>query len=163
MTLNAGVWIDGEHAVIVLLSEPEPEIIKLTAATAAEQSKSAAGGRTGTAFTKNDFVAEDRLKRKSAARRKRLFGDVVAALDGVERLLVVGPGVAKNEFHKTLTSKKGKLTAVELQTSDKLTDRGLAAHVRKFFKVNASDSTTKRPTTRKKSLTRRSSAARSKV
>ena len=47
--------------------------------------------------------------------------------------LIVGPGEAKGEFMKRLKSKKLRSRIVELETTDKMTDRQLAAKVDEHF------------------------------
>ena len=132
MASKAGVWIDHKQATIVLLSDAGQEIKKIVFDIGQPVHKTG-DGRSKNTFTRNDFVAEDKLERKVASDRKDYYGDVLAALRGVSTLLILGPGEAKGELGKLIQSKKVRGMAVESETADKMTDRQLTAKVSQHF------------------------------
>lgn len=133
MATKAGVWIDHKQASIVLLSDAGREIKKVVFDIGQPIYKTG-GGRSKNTFTRNDFVADDKLQRKVASDRKDYYGDVLAALQGVSSVLILGPGEAKGELGKLIQSKKVRGMAVESETADKMTDRQLTAKVSQHFK-----------------------------
>lgn len=149
MTTKAGVWIDHKRATVVLISDAGREVKKI-AFDIGQTIYTAGGGRSKNTFTKNDFVAEDKLERKVASDRKDYYADVLAALRGVSAVLILGPGEAKGELGKQIQAKKVRGLAVELETADKMTDRQLAAKVSQHF-APATDRKSKAPQKPKKS------------
>jgi stalled ribosome rescue protein Dom34 len=132
MATNAGIWIDHKQATVVLLTDGGQEIRKFKSGL--EQSKRPAGTRKkGTQYTPNDFIAEDKRERKIEGEHHRFYDDVIACIRGAKAVLVVGPGEAKGEFSKHIKNKKVRGVTVELETTDKLTDRQLAAKVSEHF------------------------------
>lgn len=63
------------------------------------------------------------------------FGQVAAALQGASEVLVLGPGVAKDEFVKHLRVRvpavAGRIVGTE--TADRITDNQIVAHARAYF------------------------------
>lgn len=57
----------------------------------------------------------------------------LASVRYAEAILILGPGEAKGEFKKRVTLKKLRGHLVELETTDKTTDRQIAANVRRHF------------------------------
>jgi hypothetical protein len=134
MKNSAGVWVDHKNAKVAYLDDAKKTVSKYSI-EADEAGKTVAAKRAKAAYTPNDFVAEDRLERKQAALRKKLYDQVIADLQNIESVLIVGPGDAKLEFQKRLRSKKLRTIVVKTEATDKMTDRQLIAYVRTFFKA----------------------------
>jgi stalled ribosome rescue protein Dom34 len=128
MPISAGVWIDHKQAIVVLVRDTGIEIKKIISGI-----DRPVRTRSHNPYTPNDFVAEDRLERKFDSHLKKFYEQVIACLQGSEALLILGPGEAKGEFHKSLKSKKPRGLVIELETADKMTDRQLAAKVAQHF------------------------------
>jgi hypothetical protein len=143
MPIRAGVWIDHKQAIVVLVSDAGKEIKKITSGI-----ERPVRTRSHNAYTPNDFVAEDRLERRFDSRLKKFYEQVIACLQGTGALLILGPGEAKGEFHKSLKSKKLRGLIVEVKTAGKMTDRQLTATVTQHFATipaKNSDSSKKMP------------------
>ena len=132
MATKAGVWIDHEQAIVVLVTEAGNKIKKI-AFDIGQPVRSARSLRPKNKFTPNDYIAEDRLGRKVENDRKDYFDEVIKSLQGVAAILILGPGEAKGEFVKRINSKKLFGGIVELETTDRMTDRQLAAKVAEHF------------------------------
>ena len=132
---KAGVWIDHKQAIVVLLTDQGQETKKI-AMDVGPAVRLAGSSSTKNKYRPNDFVAEDTLERKVENDRKDYYDDVLAALQGVEVLLILGPGEAKGEFRKRISSKKLRGLVIELETADKMTDRQLVAKVQQYFSAN---------------------------
>ncbi|HTN73713.1 MAG TPA: hypothetical protein VL096_00645 [Pirellulaceae bacterium] len=132
MVMKAGVWIDHKQAIVVLVTNAGQEIKKIdfdNAKPGSPAGKSLPAKR----YTRNDFVAEDKLERKLLADRKSYYDDVLAAIQGAESLLLLGPAEAKGELGKRLKAKKITGIAVTVEAAEKMTDRQLVAKVQKHF------------------------------
>jgi hypothetical protein len=151
MATKAGVWIDHKQATVVLMGDDGPEIKKIVFDIGQPIHKTG-GGRSKNTYTRNDFVADDKLERKLASDRKDYYGDVLAALRGVSSVLIVGPGEAKGELRKQIQAKKVRGLAVELETADKMTDRQLATKVSEHFAAAAGKSVAAKKTAKKKAV-----------
>jgi stalled ribosome rescue protein Dom34 len=132
MATTAGVWIDHEQAIVVLIMDAGQEIKKFKS-SGEQPARPAGGSRSKNKYTPNDFIAEDKRERKLVGNRKKVFEEVLACIRDAASLLILGPGEAKGEFSKYIKAKKlGGLT-VELETTDKMTDRQLVAKVSQHF------------------------------
>jgi stalled ribosome rescue protein Dom34 len=134
MAAKAGVWIDHKQAFVVLLTDAGQEI--KTVQSGIEAPGKSAGSNSTSKYTPNDFVAEDRLERKVVSHRKKYFDDVAACIRGAEAVLILGPGEAKGEFSKHIQGKKIR-GVVEVETTDKMTARQLAAKVTQHFATSS--------------------------
>jgi hypothetical protein len=132
MATKAGVWIDHRQALVVLITDAGQEIKKFQAVPEL-RAQPAGSSRSKNKYTPNDFVAEDTRERRLVAERKKVFEEVLACIRGADGLLILGPGEAKGEFQKHILAKKLRGLAVELVTTDKLSDRQLAAKVSAHF------------------------------
>ena len=160
MATKAGVWIDHRQAIVVLVTD-EGKQIKRISSGIERPVRSSGNSRSKHKYTKNDFVAEDRLERKLMTHLKKFFDEVIACVRDAEAMLIVGPGEAKGEFIKRLKTKELRGRIVELETTDKMTDRQLAAKVDEHFaKITANKSATPKATT--KNATKSTSGKRTK-
>ena len=134
MAAQAGVWIDYKQAIVVLLKNAGSDVKKIAFDIGQPMPRTSSSGRRSK-FTPNDFVAEDKLERKTEMDRNNYFDEVIALLRGADAILILGPGQAKGEFHKRIQSKKLLRGSVELKTVDKMTDRQIAAKVAEHFQA----------------------------
>jgi hypothetical protein len=132
MTVNAGIWIDHHKAVILLITEAG-ENMRQVLSDDNKEPQAACGARAKSAYTRNDFVAEDKLERKAESHLNKYYDDVIACLHNADSIWILGPGEAKGELKKRIESKKlrGKIARVE--TVDKMTDHEIAEHVRQLL------------------------------
>ena len=132
MATKAGVWIDHKQAIVVLLTDAGQEIKKI-AFDIGQPVQTKGQSPPKNKFTRNDYVPEDRLERKTASDRQDYYDDVIAGIQGADALLILGPGEAKGELGKRIAAKKVRGVAVAFETADKMTDRQLVAKVQQSF------------------------------
>jgi hypothetical protein len=132
MAAKAGVWIDHQQAIVVLITDNGPKIKKVNS-VAQQTVRSKGSSRAKKKYTPNDFIAEDRQERKLASDRKKYYDEVLACIRGANSLLILGPGQAKGELSKQVTAKKLRGLAVEVETADRMSDRQIAAKVSEHF------------------------------
>jgi hypothetical protein len=146
------VWIDHAQAIVVLLTDAGTEIKKIKS-DLEKRPRATGRAKSATPYTKNDFLAEDRRGHKIEDHQKKYYNEVIACLRGAAALLILGPGEAKGEFSKRIKSEKLRVGIVELETTDKMTDRQIAAKVAEHFaSVNANRAAASRKATKRKAV-----------
>jgi stalled ribosome rescue protein Dom34 len=123
---QAGVWIDHRKAVIVLLSDAGEQVQVLDSDM--EKHVRFTGGRAS-----EDGDTEDTRDRQFELHLNRFYDRVITVLRQADRILIFGPGEAKNELHKRLAQKGLKERLLPPESADKLTDAQVAAKVRRHF------------------------------
>ena len=129
---NAGVWIDHRKAVIVVVSASTVHTVVVTSKVEKHPERSGDSPLKGP-YEALQVAADDRRQRALTGALNIYYDAVVAALGSSESQILFGPGEAKLELRKRL-AKKGlgrRIAAVE--TTDKLTDKQVVAHVRAYF------------------------------
>ena len=140
MTTTAGLWIDHRKAVIVIVSAKGEETMEIKS-NVDKQPGRFAGVRSTAPYESQLVKADDRLERKLTGHLNQYYAKVMASIHDADAILVFGPGEAKGELKKRLDRAKigGHITVME--TTDKLTDRQIAAKARKYFhKENSTQS-----------------------
>jgi stalled ribosome rescue protein Dom34 len=132
MNTTAGLWIDHREAVIAIVSAKGEETIKIKS-NVDKQPGRFAGVRSTARYESQLVKADDRLERKLTGHLNPYYAKVIAAIHDTDAILIFGPGEAKGELQKHLEREKvgGHITVME--TTDKLTDRQIAAKARKYF------------------------------
>ena len=135
MTRRFGLWIDHKQAVIVMLGEQAESISKIKSGVERHIRY------RGATHPKSPYSAQyqqgdDQLDNQYTVHINKYYADIITQLRGAEALLIFGPGEAKSELKKRLSREKGYTRSIEIETADKMTDRQIAAEVRKRFGVN---------------------------
>lgn len=134
MTTNAGIWIDHKQAILVLVTDAGQKTKKFVIKT--QPSVRTAASHLKHKYTPNDFIAEDSRERRLVADRKQVHDKVLAPIRGAKAVLIFGPGEAKGELSKYIKSKKLRCT-IELETTDKMTERQVAFKVQRHFATSS--------------------------
>ena len=133
MSRMAGVWIDRERAVIVVLADERTEVTRVASGVRGRVRLSG-GSRSKTPYGPQDVADERSRGRKRSQEFARFFERVIDRIQDVERIIVFGPGEAKHELAKALVRSKrlaGKLVGIE--PADKMTEPQIVARVRSFY------------------------------
>jgi len=132
MRTKVGLWIDHRKAIIVAVTDKGEEIT-LIISKAEKQLR-----RSGDSPLRGSF--ESRKVPKSDSRQKTFSGHlniyydaVMACIRDADFILIFGPGEAKDELKKRLKRNNLGGRIVGIETVDKMTDRQIAAKVRKYF------------------------------
>ena len=132
MTTKVGLWIDHRKAIIVAVTDKGEEE-RLIISKVQKQLR-----RSGDSPLKGPYeslqVPADDSRQKSFTGQLNIYYDaVIASIRDAESILIFGPGEAKGELKKRLEKSNlgGRIVGVE--TSDKMTDRQVAAKVRQYF------------------------------
>jgi stalled ribosome rescue protein Dom34 len=124
MKSNVGLWIDHRKAVIVSLTDKVEKIRRIISDM--EKHVRFSGGAKKTS-------AEDQRDRRFAGHLHKYYEKVVSCIRDAGSILILGPGEAKVEFKTRLESEALGGRVVGIETVDKMTDRQIAAKVRKHF------------------------------
>jgi hypothetical protein len=132
MGTRVGLWIDHRKAIIVAVTDTGDE----TALIISHVQKQLR--RTGDSPLKGPYEAQ--MVPADDSRQKAYSGDlsiyynaVIASIGDAEAISIFGPGEAKGELREHLERKKLGGRIVSVETVDKMTDRQIAAKVRRQF------------------------------
>jgi hypothetical protein len=132
MAKELGVWIDHKNAVIVNARDEAGEILRIESKME-KHVRYKEGARPKTAYGSQHYPAEDTQDRKYSEHLNKYYGRVIALLRDSDSILIIGPGEAKFELKKRLDHEELHTHVVGIETADKMTDRQLAAMVRKYY------------------------------
>ncbi|HSO12375.1 MAG TPA: hypothetical protein VLT51_08365 [Anaerolineales bacterium] len=134
MDRNVGVWIDHKQAYLIWYKEGRVEMIPSNI----EPPEHFSGGTQlgGKLNQKGDMELHhnDRYR----LQLHKYYQQVIASIKDVNSIFIMGPGEAKVEFEKILKRQKAmQKRLLKVETADKMTKNQMIAHVRKFYKSQA--------------------------
>jgi stalled ribosome rescue protein Dom34 len=77
--------------------------------------------------------AEDQVDRRFTGHLNKYYDSVIACMREADSILILGPGEAKGELEQRLKKESFGERIVGIETVDKMTDRQIAARVRRRF------------------------------
>jgi len=132
MKKQIGLWIDHQKAILVILENDKQEVKRIDS-DLEKHTRFRGGAGTRTPYSPQSFIAETRVDRRYQIHLHKYYEQVISAVDGAERLFVLGNGEAKHEFEKQIKQAHRRVPRMHIETADKMTDRQIAAKVRKYF------------------------------
>jgi hypothetical protein len=133
MGTKVGLWIDHRKALIVAVTDKGEEI-RLVISKIDKQPGRSGGIRSTTSYAAQQVPADDSRERKFTGHLNIYYNAVIASIRDAESILILGPGEAKGELKKRLQRNKLAGRIVGIETIDRMTDRQIAAKVRRYFK-----------------------------
>ena len=136
MNQKMGIWIDHKKAVIVSASEDGVTARTLESGIGPHAHYS---GRAGsqTSDGPHEGGGEKKYERRYDEHLDRYYDEVITQLGQPEAVLIFGPGEAKLQLKERLSrSKSLSEHAVEIETTDKLTDPQIVAKVKEHFGID---------------------------
>lgn len=127
MKKRAGVWIDRRKAVVVTVAGGGEETKQIQSNLEKRVRNPSEHARS------TDDGPEDQSDRVFARQLGRYYDKVIARIGAAESVLIFGPGQAKAELRKRLETKSPRGRTIVLETIAKMTDRQIAAKVRRHF------------------------------
>ena len=140
----AGLWIDRKKAVIVVATDKGDEV-RVIVSNVDKQLGRSEGVRSTTTYEPQLVPADDRRERRLTGQLNIYYDSVVACIQGVEEVLLFGPGEAKGELKKRIVRSRSGIRIVGVEVADKMTDRQVSAKVRHYFEKDAGQPTGARP------------------
>jgi hypothetical protein len=132
MSRQIGLWIDHKGAVILTISEHGENIQKIESGIEKHIHYRGAT-RPHTPYSAQYQQGDDQLDNQFIEHLNKFYGKVVGILRGADSILIFGPGEAKSELKKRILRDKHCVRNIRIETADKMTDRQIAAKVRKHF------------------------------
>jgi stalled ribosome rescue protein Dom34 len=132
MAKKIGLWIDHKRAVLVILDKQGERIWQIESGLK-KRVRYRGAPRPKTPYSAQYKQGDDQLDKQFMQHLNQYYKKVVAQVRGAESILVFGPGEAKFELEKYITHAKGGIRNVRVEKADKMTDRQIAAKVRKYF------------------------------
>ena len=132
MKKEVGLWVDRRKAVIVAITDKAEET-KVIISKVEKQLRRSGGSPLKGPHEASQVPADDSRERSFMGHLNIYYDAVIACIRDAEAILILGPGEAKGELKKRLESQElgGRIVGVE--TVDKMTDRQIAAKVRRRF------------------------------
>ena len=132
MKTTVGLWIDHREAVMVFIS-PQGEVTKEIRSDAEKHSGRIDGVRSKTSYEAQQVPADDRRQSSFTGHLNSYYDEIIACIREAESILIFGPGEAKDELKKRIEKYQPSKRIVAVETVDKMTERQIAAKVRKYF------------------------------
>ena len=134
MKREVGLWIDHRKTVMVTI-ENEVEVVREIRSNMEKHVRFTSGAPSKSIKGIQGSTAEDVRDRQFGNQLNSYYDDVIACLRGAESIQIFGPGEAKGELETRLEKEGLKGRIIEIETVDKMTDRQIAAKIRKYFQI----------------------------
>ena len=132
MRTRVGVWIDHRKASIVAVTDEGEEIGLIISKVETQLRRSGDSPLKGP-YDPLQVPADDSRQRTLTGHLNIYYDAVVASIRDAESILIFGPGEAKDELKARLERHSLGGRVVGIEAADKMTDRQIAAKVRKRF------------------------------
>jgi len=132
---EAGLWVDHREALIVVLSKTGEETKRIQSNV--QQQLRRTGEPSVGRFEYQEVPADDSRQRAYSGYLVRYYDEIVAYLRDAGAVLIFGPGEAKGELKKRFEMEKTGAHIVTMETTDKMTEPQIVAHIRHHFELEA--------------------------
>jgi hypothetical protein len=132
MTTNVGLWIDHRKAIVIASTEKGEEM-GLVISSIEKQTRRSPGSHHTGPYEPQQVPADDSRQRAFTGHLNIYYDAVIASIRDAQSILIFGPGEAKGELKKRLERIGLGERIKGVETVDKMTDRQIAAKVRKHF------------------------------
>ena len=132
MKTKAGLWIDHRQAIVVIVSATGEEIKQISSQAEKQLRRTGSTPLQGS-FEAQKVPADAKQQRIYSAQLNTFYDEVIDCIRDAESILIIGPGVAKDELKARLEEKKLGDRVTSVETADNMTDPQLAAKVRQHF------------------------------
>ena len=132
MKAKVGLWIDHRKAIVVAVTDKGEEI-GLVISAIEKQARRSQSSRHRGPYEPQQVPADDSRQKAFTGHLNIYYDAVIASIRDAESILIFGPGEAKGELKKRLERIDLGGRIVRVETVDKMTDRQIAAKVRRYF------------------------------
>jgi hypothetical protein len=132
MKTKVGLWIDHRKAIITAVTDKGEEM-GLVISKAEKQLRRSGDSPLEGSFEPSQVPASNRRQRALTGNLNIYYDAVIASIRDAEAVLIFGPGDAKGELKKRLKKNNLSGRVAGIETVDRMTDRQIAAKVRKYF------------------------------
>jgi len=132
MRTKVGLWIDHRKAIVVAVTDKGEEIGLIISKVEKQLRRSGDSPLKGP-YEPKQVPAEHSRQRTLTGHLNIYYDAVIASIRDAESILIFGPGEAKDELRTRLERNDLGSRIAGVETVDKMTDRQIAAKVRKHF------------------------------
>jgi hypothetical protein len=132
MKKYVGLWIDHRKARVVAVTDRGEEVGLIISKVERQLRRSGDSPLKGP-YDPRQRASEDSRQRAFRGHLNMYYDAVIASLRDADAIWIFGPGVAKEELQTRLKAQRLAKRIVGLETVDKMTDRQIAAKVRRHF------------------------------
>ena len=134
----AGIWLDHRKAVIVTITD-DGETIERVESNVERKVRLSGGSRTGkTPYGPQQVAVDGKQEARIERQLRRYYQEIIRKVQDANEILIFGPGEAKTEIKKELQKSRELVQKkLSVEPADKMTERQIAARVKKFFAVVA--------------------------
>jgi hypothetical protein len=131
--VRVGIWIDHGKAILVTLGNETQTIDRIESGVEGHFRLSG-GWRTRSPYGPQAVVSDRKPDERRRHQFHAYFAKLVALLRGADEIYIFGPGDAPKMFANEIAKSKRLAARVSaVARADKMTDRQVAAQVKKFF------------------------------
>ncbi len=134
MLKRIGLWIDHKKSLMVILEEKK-ENIQTIESGVGKHTRYRGATRPKTPYSAQYQQGDDQLDKKFSERLNKFYKDIISKIRGADGLFIFGPGEAKFELEKRMAHEGVRVRNVQVECADKMTERQIAAKVRKHFQT----------------------------
>ena len=132
---EAGLWVDHREALIVVISKTGEETKRIQSNVQKQLRRT--GEPSVGRFEYQEVPADDSRQRAYSGYLERYYEEIVAYLRHAGAILIFGPGEAKGKLKKRFAKECPGAHIVVMETTDKMTEPQIVAHVRQHFESAA--------------------------
>lgn len=132
MTKQIGLWIDHKKAAILILSG-EDETMQVIESGIGRHIHYRGATRPRTPYSAQYQKGDDQLDKQYEGYLNKYYEKILIQLRGADAVLIFGPGEAKYELKRRLEQQKNHIHIKGVESADKMTDRQIAAKIRRHF------------------------------
>ena len=132
MRTKVGLWIDHRKATVVAVTGKGEETGLIISKVEKQLRRSGDSPLKGS-YETSQIPADDSRQRALTGHLNIYYDAVIASIRDAESILIFGPGEAKDELKERLEGNGLGGRIVGIETVDKMTNRQIAAKVRKHF------------------------------
>jgi len=129
---KVGVWIDHKKAVIVSASA-EAFSVRTVESEIGPHARYSGRSEYPTPDGPQEGGGERHYEQRYDQHLDRYYDETISRLGQFDALLVFGPGEAKLQLKERLARAAASERAIDVETTDKLTDRQIVAHVKAHY------------------------------
>ena len=136
MKRNAGVWLDNRKAIIVFVDTAGQSLQQIDSGVEGRVRLSGGSRTRKTPYGPQDVVHDSKRDARHQQNLRKYFREIIRTVATVDKLILFGPGEAKLALMKEIEkSKVLSPKVVDIQTTDKMTDKQIAAYARSYYKA----------------------------
>jgi hypothetical protein len=132
MRTKVGLWLDHRKAIVVAVTDKGEEVGLIISKVEKQLRRSGDSPLKGP-YESLQVPSGDSRQRTFKGQLNIYYDAVIACIRDAESILIFGPGEAKDELKERLAGNNLGGRVVGIETVDKMTDRQIAAKVRKHF------------------------------